>query len=69
MQDTTANGVEIPDELAIALAEKYEAQVAFDKLDAEQQRTWAAHVEDAAEQTTRQHRAAKAVEELTGTPE
>ncbi len=69
MVHTTGKGVEIPDELAIALASKGEAQVAFDALDATQQQEWAEHVDDAKQQDTRQRRAAKVVEELTGTPE
>jgi uncharacterized protein YdeI (YjbR/CyaY-like superfamily) len=69
MPHTTDKGVEIPDELAIALAGKEEAKVAFDVLAPEQQREWAEHVEDAKQPDTRQRRAAKAVEELTGTPE
>jgi uncharacterized protein YdeI (YjbR/CyaY-like superfamily) len=69
MPHTTDKGVEIPDELAVALAGKEEAKVAFDALEVPQQQEWAAHVDDAKEQATRQRRAAKAVEELTGTPE
>jgi len=69
MPETTAQGVEIPDELAIALAAKYEAQVAFDQLKPEHQREWAEHVNDATLPETRQRRAAKCVEALTGTQE
>ena len=69
MAHTTDKGVEIPDELAIALAGKEEAQVAFDALEVPQQQEWARHIDDAKQQETRQRRAAKAVEELTGTPE
>jgi uncharacterized protein YdeI (YjbR/CyaY-like superfamily) len=69
MPETTEKGVEIPDELAIALAGRPEAQVAFDALEVPQQQEWAEHVADAKQQETRQRRAAKAVEELTGTPE
>ena len=69
MPDTTEKGVEIPDELAIALAAKSEAQVAFDALEVPQQQEWAEHVDDAKQQDTRQRRAAKVVDELTGTPE
>lgn len=69
MPETTDRGVEIPDELAIALAARYEAQVAFDQLRPEQQRDWAEHVSDATLPETRQRRAAKCVEALTGTQE
>jgi uncharacterized protein YdeI (YjbR/CyaY-like superfamily) len=69
MPHTTDKGVEIPDELAIALAANPDAQMAFDALDVPQQQERAEHVDDAKQPDTRQRRAAKAVEELAGAPE
>jgi uncharacterized protein YdeI (YjbR/CyaY-like superfamily) len=65
MPVTGTQGVEIPDELAIALAANETAQVAFDALDPAQQFEWAREVDDAKEQETRQRRAAKCIEALT----
>ena len=52
----------------IALAANPDAQVAFDALEVPQQQQLAEHVDDAKQPDTRQRRAAKAVEELPGTP-
>ncbi|HEY8218284.1 MAG TPA: YdeI/OmpD-associated family protein [Acidimicrobiia bacterium] len=66
MPERTDKGVEIPDELAIALAAAPDAKAAFAALAPSHQREWAEQVDDAKQPDTRQRRAAKCVEELRG---
>jgi uncharacterized protein YdeI (YjbR/CyaY-like superfamily) len=62
----TDKGVEIPDELVIALATAPDAHAAFDRLAPSHQREWANYVDDAMKPETRQRRAARCIEELQG---
>jgi uncharacterized protein YdeI (YjbR/CyaY-like superfamily) len=62
----TDKGIEIPDELVIALAAAPDAEAAFDALAPSQQREWANFVDDGTRPETRERRAARCVDELRG---
>jgi len=62
----TDKGVEIPDELVVALGEEPAAQRAFDALPPSHQREWANFVDDAMRPEARIRRAARCVADLLG---
>jgi uncharacterized protein YdeI (YjbR/CyaY-like superfamily) len=66
MPEHTDKGVEIPDELVVALAAAPDARAAFAALPPSHQREWADFVDDAVRPETRQRRAARCIDELLG---
>lgn len=68
MPEHTDKGIEIPDELVIALAAAPDAKAVFEALAPSHQKEWADYVDDGSLPATRQRRAAKAVEELLEPP-
>jgi uncharacterized protein YdeI (YjbR/CyaY-like superfamily) len=59
-------GVEIPDELVIALANAPRAHERFEALAPSHQREWANFVDDATEPDARRRRASRCVDDLLG---
>ena len=66
MPEHTDKGVEIPDELVIALADAPAAQERFDALAPSHQREWANFIDDATTPEARQRRALRCVDDLLG---
>ena len=66
MPEHTDKGVEIPDELVVALAAAPAAETAFAALAPSHQREWANFIDDAVRPETRQRRAARCIEDLLG---